>query len=171
MTKDDRKTNFDRWFDDAINEVRLPPPRRNWLDRLIAWAERLQSDVKPTGALAALLNGRQAPRPPTVRARLVTLKWRAYHTVRGWFACRHCGGSQIEEVDGGNGNVLELPCSYCQGTGRKTWRQWVEVIGVSVIEALTFVLTCATWIVREIHLIAWFVIVAIFAFTLVMVLM
>lgn len=28
--------------------------------------------------------------------------------------CGHCGGSGIEFVDGGNGNVLELECSYCK---------------------------------------------------------
>ena len=27
--------------------------------------------------------------------------------------CVHCGGRQIELVDGGNGNVLEVPCFYC----------------------------------------------------------
>jgi hypothetical protein len=34
--------------------------------------------------------------------------------------CKYCGGSRIEFVDGGNGNVLELPCSMCQpsSTGR-----------------------------------------------------
>lgn len=28
--------------------------------------------------------------------------------------CRHCGGSKIEEIYGGHGAVLEVPCSYCE---------------------------------------------------------
>ncbi|WP_424140811.1 hypothetical protein [Roseomonas chloroacetimidivorans] len=28
--------------------------------------------------------------------------------------CQRCGGSGIEEVYGGHGTVLELPCSHCQ---------------------------------------------------------
>lgn len=31
-------------------------------------------------------------------------------------ACQHCMGSEIEEVYGGHGTVLEVPCNYCQPT-------------------------------------------------------
>lgn len=35
--------------------------------------------------------------------------------------CQHCYGSKIEEVYGGNGNILELVCSACNGTGERVY--------------------------------------------------
>lgn len=32
--------------------------------------------------------------------------------------CEHCGGSGIEEVYGGHGTVLELPCRHCKPADR-----------------------------------------------------
>lgn len=95
----------------------------------------------------------------------VRLKWRAVHTVRGWFACRHCGGSRIEETYAGYGTVREFPCGYCKDTGRRLIR---DTVGVSLVEAGTFVITSATWTVRQldaVHTVAWFIVVALIAFT------
>jgi len=50
------------------------------------------------------------------------LKWRLYWRWRAVGDCRMCGGSGIEAVYGGYGNVREERCDQCAGSGRWRWR-------------------------------------------------
>jgi hypothetical protein len=56
-----------------------------------------------------------------MKRKLIAAYWSIHHRLRALTLCGHCGGSAIQEVYGGYGNVLELPCDYCTGSGRKWW--------------------------------------------------